>query len=101
MADFEAMSFSAMTAPLENIGNKYGSKSMSPIKPDQIWFTRVEATKYLESIGSPVSARTLEQKAANKNAGDGPAFTRVSWKIVRYHKADLDAWAKRRSVRIE
>lgn len=74
---------------------------MSRIKPDQIWFTRTEATEYLANIGSPVSVRSLQKMAINQNEGDGPAFTRTNWKIVRYHKNDLDAWAKRKTVRIE
>lgn len=71
-----------------------------PQMPDE-WLSRKEAARYLESIGCPVSARSLETRAANNNEGRGPPFTRVGWKTVRYRKADLDAWAKREAVRVE
>lgn len=59
------------------------------------WFSRKEAALYLASIGCPVPLRTLEKWAMNNNAGKGPPFTRIKSKIVRYRRADLDAWAYR------
>ena len=41
-------------------------------KPEKEWLSRKEAATYLEKIGCPVSARALEQRAANNNAGKGP-----------------------------
>lgn len=65
------------------------------------WLSRKEAARYLESIGCPISVRSLETRAANGNEGRGPAFTRIGWKTVRYRKADLDGWAKREATRFE
>lgn len=70
-------------------------------KPDKDWMSRKEAANYLTRIGFPISARVLEKKAANNNAGKGPPFDRLGWKRVRYAKADLDDWAKRETVRVE
>jgi len=65
------------------------------------WLTRKQAANYLISIGCAISEGTLTNMAANNNAGKGPSFTRVSWKIVRYNRADLDKWAAARCVRVE
>jgi hypothetical protein len=64
------------------------------------WLNRKEAAAYLGSIGVPVSARTLEKLACNNNAGKGPPFSRVRWKLVRYQIAHLEAWAKRQTVKV-
>jgi hypothetical protein len=62
--------------------------------------SRKEAAIYLETIGCPrISVRTLEKWAANKNAGNGPPFTKMR-SVVGYAKADLDQWAWREAVRI-
>jgi hypothetical protein len=68
-------------------------------EPD--WLTRKKAAAYLERLGCPISHRTLEKWASKNNAGKGPAFTRIRWNIVRYARADLDAWAAREAVRVE
>lgn len=68
--------------------------------PDD-WLSRKEAARYLESIGCPVSVRSLETRAANNNEGRGPSFTRVGWKTVRYRRDDLDRWAKAEARRVE
>lgn len=65
------------------------------------WLSRKEAARYLESIGCPVSVRTLETRAVNNNEGRGPPFTRIGWKTVRYKREDLDRWAKKEAVRVE
>jgi hypothetical protein len=70
------------------------------LSTNQVWFNRKEAARYLASIGCPVSANTLERMACNNNAGGGPAYTRIRWKIVQYAKADLDDWAKKQLVRV-
>ena len=73
--------------------------SRSPMQDE--WLSRKEAARYLESIGCPVSARSLEKRASNDNEGRGPAFYRIGWRMVRYRKADLEAWAKAQVVRVE
>jgi hypothetical protein len=65
------------------------------------WLSRKEAAAYLEAIGCPLTAGTLRNLAANGNAGRGPPFTRVRWKLVRYSRIDLDQWARREAVRVE
>jgi len=75
------------------------------IKPEdaaklQEWFTRVEAAEYLSRIGCPVSKRSLEKKASNNNEGKGPAFTRIGWRTVKYHRRDLDTWAFQQIERV-
>lgn len=47
------------------------------------WLTPCDAAAYLQ-----LSRRGLEDMRAR---GDGPPFYRVN-RIVRYHRADLDAW---------
>jgi hypothetical protein len=63
------------------------------VKSAKEWYSRKEAAGYLASIGCPVSVRMLENRAANNNAGRGPSFTRIGWRMVKYHRRDLDAWA--------
>lgn len=65
------------------------------------WLKRKKAAEYLESLGCPISPRTLEKWASNNNSGKGPAFTRIRWNIVRYHRKDLESWAAREAVRVE
>ena len=67
--------------------------------PDD-WLSRKEAATYLSKIGCPVTMRQLEKRAANNNAGRGPAFTRVGWRHVRYRRSDLDAWAYAQTERV-
>jgi len=68
---------------------------------DANWMHRKQAAAFLSGMGCPISARTLEKYASNGNAGKGPAFYRRGWKTVRYHRSDLEAWAKRESRRVE
>lgn len=72
-----------------------------PREKDGKWLTRKAAADYLTSIGCPISARTLELKGANQNAGKGPPFHRTGWKTLRYNKSDLDAWAFKVTKRVE
>ena len=72
------------------------SKKQSP----DDWLSRKEAAIYLGKIGCPVSVRMLEKRAANNNAGRGPAFTRIGWRVVRYRRGDLDSWAYLQTERI-
>jgi hypothetical protein len=65
------------------------------------WLNRKRAASYLADHGCPISVRTLELWASNNNAGRGPPFVRVRSKIIRYLKADLQAWASREIVRVE
>lgn len=69
-------------------------------KPLKEFYSRKEAALYLTSIGHPISAKTLQNKADNNNAGGGPPFDRIGWGSVRYARADLDAWAKARTTRV-
>lgn len=79
--------------------------SASPVtvrgKFDKEWLSRKEAAAFLESIGCPVSPRSLANMASNNNAGKGPSFQRTRWKIVRYRKRDLEEWAYRETERIK
>ncbi len=68
--------------------------------PEETWLSRKAAAIYLTRLGCPVTNRTLEKMAIKNNSGGGPPFVRASWKAVRYRQADLDAWAKRRMVRV-
>lgn len=70
------------------------------IKSGDDWLTRKEAALYLASIGCPITVRALEKRASNNNQGNGPAFTRFSWKCVKYQRRDLDRWAMREIVRV-
>lgn len=56
---------------------------------------------FLAELGVPVSPRTLEKWAANKNAGGGPPYIRLKTKIIRYLKDDLRAWVAREVQRVE
>lgn len=48
------------------------------------WLTTRDAATYLS-----MSYRALEDMRAR---GEGPKYARVSTRLVRYHRADLDAW---------
>ena len=67
-------------------------------KPVKEWMSRKEAAHYLEQIGCPITARGLEKRAANNNAGKGPPFSRIGWSAVRYNRSDLDSWARTQTV---
>lgn len=62
--------------------------------------SRKEAARYLTALGYRITAKTLGNLANNNNAGDGPPYTRCGWKTVTYDRADVDAWAKARMVKI-
>lgn len=70
-------------------------------KPLKDYYSRKEAASYLTSIGHKTSAQTLCNKASNNNSGNGPPFDRTGWGSVRYARADLDAWARARTTRVE
>lgn len=69
------------------------------LSPDD-WLTRKEAAEYLGKLGCPITVAYLERMAVDNNAGNGPPFTRTRWRLVRYRRSDLDAWAKREAVRV-
>ena len=69
-------------------------------KPLKEFYSRKEAANYLTERGYKISAQTLAHMASNNNAGKGPAFDRIGWGSVRYGRADLDAWATARTVRV-
>jgi len=73
---------------------------LAPHRTEQEWFSRKQAAMYLERIGCPISARMLAIRASNNNKGNGPPYTRIGWKTVRYRRTDLDAWAKSETRRI-
>lgn len=70
-------------------------------KPLKDFYSRKEAAAYLSSIGHPISSGRLRNLASNNNAGGGPPFDRISWGSVRYARADLEAWARARTTRVE
>lgn len=70
-------------------------------KPDKEWMSRKEAAHYLTKIGCPISWMTLANMASNNNSGKGPSFSRFRWSSVRYHRDDLDKWAKKEMIRVE
>lgn len=65
------------------------------------WLARKEVVGVLESVGCSISLRTLANMAANNNSGRGPSFYRTGWRIVRYKRSDVLAWANSRMTRIE
>lgn len=69
--------------------------------PIKSWLNRKQAALYLAQRGCPISHRTLERWAANRNAGGGPPFTSVRWNFVRYLKDDLDDWIAKVVQRVE
>jgi hypothetical protein len=70
-------------------------------KPEKDHMSRKEAAAYLTRIGCPMAPKTLANMASKDNAGGGPPFDRNGWKMVQYRRADLDAWAAARRVRVE
>lgn len=69
-------------------------------RPEKEWLSRKEAAICLAGMGCPVSTGTLKNWASNNNAGGGPPFTRLGWKIVRYSYRDLVEWTERRLTRV-
>jgi hypothetical protein len=63
--------------------------------PKEKWYTRKEAVQFLKDRGCVASVSLLANKAANNNAGKGPAFKRSGWKGVRYSEAALIEFASR------
>jgi excisionase family DNA binding protein len=58
------------------------------------WLAPKQAAVY---IG--VSPKTLENWRSHKRrVTDGPPFSRVSGRLVRYRRSDLDAWMERNKV---
>lgn len=76
------------------------SLSMGVTTKAGTWLSRKQAAAYLHSLGWSVGVRTMENWAANNNAGGGPAFTRFGWKTVKYLKEDLDTWSEARKARV-
>lgn len=66
----------------------------------QKWLTRKQAAAYLGSIGYPMSYRYLAKLASDDNSGDGPPFNRTGHRTVVYSRAELDAWAFRKTKRV-
>lgn len=64
------------------------------------WMSRKKAAEYLSRVGCPLSPHTLAKMAKNNNRGGGPPFTKISQRIVRYHKDDLRAWADTNARRV-
>lgn len=71
------------------------------IKPEKRWFSRKEAAAFLVDIGCPIAPQTLANLATHNNEMRGPPFTRISYKIVRYDRKDLEEWAKAQTVKIK
>ncbi len=70
-------------------------------KPLKEFYSRKESALYLCSIGYQIAEKTLKNMASNNNEGKGPPFDRIGWGSVRYARADLDAWARARTTRVE
>ena len=68
--------------------------------PAPKWLSRKEASRFLETLGCPISPGSLTNFAANGNARGGPPYYKVGKRVVRYHPDDLTAWAKARTLRI-
>jgi|GEM_PF-2249090 len=66
------------------------------VENDDDWLTRKEASRYLGTLGVPLSPGTLAVYAANNNARRGPPFIRFGWNVVRYKRGDLRMWVKAR-----
>ena len=75
------------------------SKALGYAEPKR--FSRKEAAAFLASIGCPIAPSTLAHMASNNNAGRGPSFTRIRWRMVSYEEQDLRAWAAKQVVRVE
>lgn len=67
---------------------------------DEEWLSRKEAARFLASIGCPVAATTLSHRAARRNSGNGPPFTRTGHRTVRYQVRDLRTWAQSAASRV-
>ena len=64
-----------------------------------LWLNRKQAADYLSRVGCPLSYRALEYLARNGNAGNGPPFTKINAKGLRYHQDDLREWANKTARR--
>lgn len=64
------------------------------------FLSRKEASRFLESLGCPITPRALEKMANNNNEGNGPPYLRFRWRHVRYKRADLIAWSQKEMVRV-
>lgn len=53
-------------------------------KPTTIWLTADEAATYLR-----IKTSTLRQW---RYTGDGPAYSKINARLVRYRAVDLDRW---------
>jgi hypothetical protein len=56
-----------------------------------VWLTRKEAAAHLNSLGYPISLRTLASLATRRQ---GPPYRRLLRRIVRYDRIKLEEWAK-------
>lgn len=64
------------------------------------FLSRKECAQYLATLGLPLKPKTLENLAANNNAGGGPPFTRVRWARTFYKRTDVEMWVKSQTRRI-
>lgn len=65
------------------------------------WLSRKDAATFLEGIGCPIAPATLARMAYDNNARNGPPYTVVSHRIIRYSVSDLKKWAANRTRRVE
>lgn len=65
------------------------------------WLPRKKAAMLLAALGCPVSWRTLQKWGEDDNAGNGPPYTRLGHKIIRYHRNDLVEWANKKAKRVK
>lgn len=71
-----------------------------PPKPFPDWMPRKLAARFLQAIGCPISYKTLERMAERSHKRKGPPYN-VVYDRIFYGKADLEAWAKKVTVRVE
>lgn len=62
--------------------------------------SRKEAAHYLQKRRCSISYQTLANLGAKENAGRGPAFFKDGNRTL-YDPDDLDAWRRKRLVRVE
>lgn len=56
---------------------------------------RKEAAEHLTALGYPIAPGTLANLALKDR---GPPYTLFMWKVVRYDRGQIEAWARSQSV---
>jgi hypothetical protein len=69
---------------LRLLADRIADRLTERLAPEQYWLTPQEAADRLR-----MSVRGLEDL---RSRGEGPSYSRVNYRIVRYRVADVDAW---------